>query len=166
MIPPKPKEYTKQDPFRTPATIDSAKHYFEDHVGQMSSFIFCNYDDGGTQGFGGLALGPKGGALEKAWELEVCDLFRVHSFGQLVGKRCYVLRSIDEWNATMEGLENDLGRRLTIRGFVKRHLGIDRDPLAQEKESITSSIAMHERRAMEERRRLATLEARYKSWEE
>lgn len=168
MIPPKPKyeDRVKLDPFRTPATISAVKHYFEDHVGQMSSYVFCDYDDGGTQGFGGLALGPKGGALEKQWERELMTTFGVVRFDSLVGKRCYVLRCFDQWNATMEGLEAENGNRFTVRGFVKRHLGVDRDPLEQEQESLRSSIAMHERRAAEDKLSLSRVRKGYKSWEE
>lgn len=168
MIPPKPKEYTTQDPFRTPATIESGKHYFEEHVGQMTSYVFCNYDDGGTQGFGGLGLGPKGGKLERAWERDVCDLFKVKDFKQLEGKRCYVLRCFDEWSATMEGLEAEDGRRLTIRSFLKRHLPDQkeqRDPLQYKIESLESSIEMHKRRAREDFETLRTIRKRYKAWD-
>lgn len=172
MIPPKPKyeDRVKLDPFRTPATVSGVKHYFEEHVGQMTSYVFCDYDDGGTQGFGGLALGPKGGKIEKAWEEELLNIFCVTDLKHAVGKRCYVLRCFDQWNANMEGIENTHGDRLTIRGFVKRQFPdkpeLWRNPLVQKEEDLRSSIAMHERRAAEGKIELRNLRKGYKSWEE
>ena len=124
----------KEDPFRKPGVIENVKHYFEDHVDQMTNFVFVKYDDFGTQGFGGYALGKKGEDLEKAYSREICATFGVRKMEQLVGKRCIALFAESGWNSVSVGLEDEeTGKRFTIRGFLRRNLPGYKDESAYDK---------------------------------
>lgn len=122
------------DPFRKAGQIESVKHYFEDHVGQWTNYVFVKYDDFGTQGFGGYALGREEGEFEQAYVRELCATFGVKKLDELVGKRCVALFEEKGWNAFSRGLECEkTGKRFTIRGFLKRNLKGYRDETAYEK---------------------------------
>lgn len=114
----------KDDPFRRSGVIETVKHYFEDHVGQWTSYVFVKYDKFGTQGFGGYGHGrEKGNPLDGAYVRELCSAFGVRKLDDLVGKRCIALFEEKGFNAMSRGLESEeTGRRFTIRGWLKRNL--------------------------------------------
>lgn len=158
----------RRDPHYSPGKIRGVNHYFEDRIGQMSSYIYIDYDDGGTQGFGGIALGPKDGKFEKAWVRELCLHFEVSKLEELVGLKCHVLRCWDEWNTTIDGIEAPNGSRFTIRGFLKRNLKDyqETSAFADKAESIQREISFLERRIAEERTRMRNMRKKYKAWDE
>lgn len=113
-----------KDEFRKPGVIESVKHYFEDHVGQWTSYVFVKYDDYGTQGFGGYGQGrEEDDPLNRAYVRELCETFGVKRFDDLVGKRCVALFEEKGYNAYSRGLEDEeTGKRFTVRGWLIRNL--------------------------------------------
>lgn len=87
------------------------------------------------QGFGGLRLNPE---QLVHWERDLCLVFGVDRFEDLVGQECWALRSFPAWNAPIEGLANAAGtRRFTLRGFLRRY--VDPETVSPLEEALRSN---------------------------
>jgi len=70
---------------------------------------------GSYQSFGNLCLtkDDSNDYLE-LFTKDICNVFGVNDYNDLVGKECYALRCFEGWNESIEGLETLDGKRFTI----------------------------------------------------
>ncbi len=148
------------DECRQFGTIESVRSGDEDGRWR-TAWVFVNFG-GSVQGFGGYVLNEH----LSAWEAELCKLFGVAKFDELVGKHCWSLRCFDIWNEPIEGLEAQDGQRFTATGFFRRHLGPKvESALEKRRSSHLGTIASLTRRVNDETARLANLDASFVDWE-
>jgi hypothetical protein len=144
---------------RAHGTIREVRTGYED--GRfVTTWVFVDLDDGGTQGFGGWSLAEH----QEAWNAELCALFGVSKLDDLVGKHCWALRSFSGWNEQIEGLEGTDGKRLVATAFWRKRLPAVQSVLEKRRESIERDIAHHTRRIKEQTHTLARLENDYVEW--
>lgn len=107
------------------------------------------------QGFGGLRLTPE---LLVHWERDLCLVFGVTRFEDLVGQECWALRSFPGFGTPVEGLANAEGtRRFTLTGFLRRYVDPEtRSPfdvaLSASLDEVKETVARLERLEAEPRR--------------
>lgn len=147
---------------KQPITITSVR--FE--KGERSPYdvwVYCDFENGGTQGFGGFVLDKP---LAKTYAQEICEVFGVKKFKNLKGLKGFALYSFGEWNDPIEGLEAPSGKRFTISGFRKRHFPDKfKSALEEEQESLRLDIQWATRRIAECNAKLKTLNDNYIDWE-
>lgn len=147
--------------FRQPGNITGHFHGEEDH-GIMTVMIYLQFSDGGgSQGFGGLALGQPG--LVDDFIGSLCAAFGVRKLDQLKNAPCFALRCFDESWAQIEGLESAMtGERFVIAEWRRKHFPDAPDPLATRRAHLRSEIAFHRRRIHEMEDELAQLSKSYR----
>lgn len=154
----------ERDPYREFGKITAVKaEEFRGDGGEPNT-VWVTWEAEGTgQGFGGLMLDKKG---IKVFLDMLCDTFGTRIPEQLVGKPCYALRAFGGWNEPIWGLESgETGRRFTLKSF-RTAMGYEAPSRFEETtKSLKSSIAMHERRAAEDRLTLNNLKKTYKDWD-
>lgn len=117
---------------------------------------------GSVQGFGGYVLNEH----LPAWEAEICKLFGVDKFDDIVGKNCWALRCFPGFGESIEGLEGQDGQRFTATSFFRRHLGRPVESVLEKRRADhIRTIAQLTRRVNDETDRLAKLDAKYVDWE-
>lgn len=125
-------------------------------------WVQVDYDKGGSQGFGGLALQDQ--RIMASYVAALCDTFGVHALGDLKGLRCHALKCWEGHQETIEGLEAPDGRRFTITGW-RRKQGLDfPSPLEQRRESLRRDIAEATRCIETATRQMAALAEGYTDW--
>jgi hypothetical protein len=94
-----------------------------------SVWVQVEYDQGGSQGFGGLALNEE--ALREDYIHDLLDTFDKPRLAELVGQRVWVLRRRPDWQARIEGLTSvATSRRFTHTDWQRKH-GFEETPLAE-----------------------------------
>lgn len=156
------KEVQVKDSHREEGTIASV---FSGRAYHEIPTVCVDIDLGGGchQGFGNLVLDEKG---EKLFLRELCDLFHVQDPKQLVGKKCFALRSFSEWNTPIEGLEAPDGKHFTITSFRKRHYpNNSQSVIRSKKQSLRDDIARYKHQIKEAEQDLEALDDDYVDWE-
>lgn len=100
---------------RDPGTIKSA------HVDRdiQTVWVQVDYDDGGSQDFGGIELPDD--AHVTMYIKDLCAAFGVTKLTQLWGKRCHALKCRGGYQESIEGLEAEDGTRFTFTGWRRQH---------------------------------------------
>jgi len=144
-------------------TIISAEpSAIEDH-GCLVQWVQIEYDEGGSQGFGGIILSPE---QAKDYVKELCKTFNVKSIKKLKGKRAYALRSFDEFDGTIEGLVSiETGKAFLINVWRKKHYPETKSVLEQKKEIIKARIESAKRNIFSWEEDLNRLDRSYIDWE-
>ena len=136
----------------------------ENNRGLWSSWIFIDFEDGGSQGFGGLYLKNK--TIATHYMHSVCAAFGVPSWDDLVEKKCYALKNFGGYEESINGIESvDTGFRFTHYKWRKELFPEQtKDPFEERAESIKASIINMERDIIEKKKALANLKSKYKAW--
>ena len=146
---------------RDPGTIDNITHG-DDH-GLITSWVIIHFDNGCSQGFGGLCLEEK---TLKYFLRDLCKTFGVRKPWQLLGKKYIALRSFGGWNETIEGLETPKGKRFTITGFRKAYYPEHAtSPLETRRAYLKLEIASWHRRIRDNETTLQNIDADFVDWE-
>lgn len=143
-------------------TIVSARE--EASHGGKPNTVLIGWDGGGSyQAFGGLLLNKDDQRL--SFMHAVMRAFGVKNFDDLVGKKCFALRSFPTLNEPIEGLMSvDTGRVMTIRQW-RRHEGFEHPTrLEQKSDSLRNEIIAAQRRIFDCEERLMTLREDYIEW--
>jgi hypothetical protein len=150
-----------RDQLRVPATVVSAFAGLDrDHELWTVSVVLEGA--GWVQTFGGLAFRDK--AETREFFAEVCATFGCADPERLKGQRCFALYA--EPSSTIEGIETTNGRRFTIRGWRKRrHPDHAPTPTEEKRIRLERDVRYHERRLIEARAELATIQPLV-DWEE
>lgn len=151
------------DKHRKPGAVRSVSPPFIEDHGILTTNVYVDLDECGTQGFGGLALNP---ILAKDYVARLCATFGVKDMSALVGKKCYALYSFDGFNELIEGLESaDTGHRFLHNAWRRLHFPETKSVYAQKVESIQREIAHLRSRCADEEARLMRLRASHVDWE-
>lgn len=134
----------------------------DDNEDRPSSWLQMRFIGSG-QGFGGYNLGP----YKDEWIKELCKVFGVTKFEDIVGKKAYALRSFDYLNASIVGIEEyETGNRFVAADFFRRH-GVkpEENQLEDARKRAKVAIASHTRRINQEVEDLMQLDKRYCEWD-
>jgi len=147
--------------------IIEARVYTE-YRGILTSYITVliaiDFDDGGTQGFGGLWLIDDKTA--KSYSDAICKVFKVESLSHLVGMKCYALRNFSTHNSEIVGLETLDGKRFTRYAWRKKMFPEHtKHPLADKIHSLTSELESLKKRIQEKELAIANLSESFVDWE-
>lgn len=108
--------------FREAGIITAAT---EDASHIQTVWVQVDYSVGGTQGFGGLVLQEE--VYLESYKTGLCAAFGVQSLAGLVGKRCFALKILGEYQESIEGLESvDTGNQFTHTGW-RRSAGLSHE---------------------------------------
>lgn len=143
-------------------TIIEAKVYTEDR-GILTSYITIDFDNGGTQGFGGLYL--LNDETAASYADAVCKVFGCKNMSYLVGKKCYALRNFATWNSDIVGLETLDGKRFTHYAWRKEMFpDVTKHPLTDKISSLTNELARLKRRVEEKEQEIYSLSEKFTDW--
>jgi hypothetical protein len=101
---------------RSPGRIRAA-HLDTSHIATI--WVQVVYDEGGSQGFGGIALTEN--AVLESYTGDLLRTFGVQHLDGLAGRRCWILRRRDRPAADIEGLEAEDGSQFTITDWQRKH---------------------------------------------
>ena len=149
-----PKDYSREA-----ATITSALIGKEPDRGFECVSIMCE-GEGWGQGF----TMSVGNFLESA-RSAILKTFGVKSTEQLIGKKCYCLRSFNTHGADIEGLEAESGKRF-LRSVWARSVNPNSEPiLVYKKKGILASIESHKNAIARGIVELEAIDASFIDWE-
>jgi hypothetical protein len=147
------------DSTREAATISHVFFGKEPDRGFRCAIITCEMECG-TQGF----VCGAGKFLTKLRQA-MLHTFDVANEEDLVGKKCYVLRSFPGWNESIVGLEAPSGKRFLSYVWARSVGSTTETILESRKESLRSSIKCHEDAVRRNKKELANLNENFVDWE-
>lgn len=156
-----------RDNHREPGTIRAVK--LEAYRGGPddppdTAWVFMDFDAGSSQGFGGLYLNSP--EVVDGWVKHFTEAFGVKKYEDLVGKKCYALRSFGGWNEPIHGLETLDGKRVTVNTFRKSvGFEVKETEMQRKVRDIKTSIERMKRQIAEQEENLATVNEGYKEWD-
>jgi len=144
-----------------------------EHHNIITVWITIDFDGGGTQRFGGLAfqkldyssvLSKKDDTLINDYIKSVCAAFEVPDLKDLIGKKCFALKSFDSWNQPIEGLESECGKRFTIFSWQKKHFPDALNALETKIEMLKREVTYFEHRKQQSIEELKTIKDKFVDW--
>lgn len=124
------------NPKRELGKIESVFQGPEDHD-IITCSVHIEFDSGGAQGFGYLALGN----LLEDFVNDLCATFNVKNLKDLIGKKCFALRCFSGHNEPIDGLESiETGKKFIINHWRKKHFANTKTTLQDKIESLNNRI--------------------------
>ena len=159
------KKVTVTPNHKSPGIIEGVRGPYKEDHGILTSNIFVKLDNGGTQGFGGIALDNKSA---EDWIASLCYTFHVTNLEKLVGKKCYALYSFGRYGDSIDGLISmDTGKKFVLDTWRRKlwPAGTPKDRLSSAIESIKANISFQEQRILREKAEMKELPSKFVNWE-